>query len=130
MHRPYKYLTRRLEEVDHPLAPMEQDATGILSPSGYPSLLGSLSGDDVTHCLAFMRMVLPDWWLSEAGEVRTPVRYAGDEHEPTGTYRVALQHRSGGRLKRGEAPSLSRALVAAMVRAHEDDAGRARGEGL
>jgi len=66
----------------------------------------------------------PRWFLDSLKELRTKVRYAGDIHEPTGTWRCELQHIRGGHLTIGEGLNPQAAIdeaKAAIQRGIEDN---------
>lgn len=66
----------------------------------------------------------PRWFLDGLKELRTKVRYVGDTHEPTGTWRCELQHIRGGHLTIGEGPCPQAAIdeaKAAIQRGIEDN---------
>lgn len=66
--------------------------------------------DDVNDALA---LIAPVWWLHGLREMRSEVRFAGDQHESLDTWECSLQHQTGGRLTKGVGGSPARAIVAA-----------------
>lgn len=74
---------------------------------------------DFDDAMRFLSKVLPDWWIMEMAEDRTPASRIVDgvkeRHEPLGTWHVRLQHVDGGRLTEGKAATPALALCAAIV---------------
>ncbi|MBX9757232.1 MAG: hypothetical protein K2Y29_00535, partial [Beijerinckiaceae bacterium] len=59
--------------------------------------------------------VLPGWWLYQLRDDRTPTRFAGDTHKPTGKFYCAIQSTRGGELSEGIGQSRARAILFAIL---------------
>lgn len=114
--------SRKLDALIHraitpALADAFADDTGWLvggdhtKPTRAPLYTGSLD--------AAFKLIPADWWLAGLQECRTSVRFVNDEHEPTGKWQAAVQHRNGGRLRSAEAKTAALALTIVALKAYQ-----------
>lgn len=69
----------------------------------------------VDDALRVLAAALPDWWVSEMAEDRTPIVCKGDEHKPLESWHVRIQHCRGGRMTEARCATLPLAICAAVV---------------
>ncbi|MGE0211820.1 MAG: hypothetical protein AB7S41_09015 [Parvibaculaceae bacterium] len=69
----------------------------------------------IDDALAYLNILLPDWWLHTMREERTEVIYRDDEHKPTGAWSAAIQSKRGGQLTFGSAHTPALALIDAVL---------------
>lgn len=95
----------------------EREERLLIERDGALVLMNDLRVRPYTASLdATMTLVPEGWFISAMGEEVKPIVYVGDTHEHLCFY-CHLQHRKGGRLKTGKAPTLEAALGIAALKA-------------